>query len=148
MLVGKTERRDIPHEDGEWIEFRQLSGVELDEAEEAQTKRSLSLIAGLDEAALGALRSQQAGAAPSGESPDRFDKTYLLRRAVTGWSYPDDCTLANVDKLDAATRDWAVGVVLEMNTRPLASTPASGANSNGVASLANSGALTGRAPQE
>src|SRR3972149_4903123 len=31
-LVGRTERRDIPGEDGEWMEFRKLTGGALDGA--------------------------------------------------------------------------------------------------------------------
>lgn len=138
MLVGKTERRDIPHEVGQWFEFRQLSGVELDEAEQVQTKASLAMISGLDEAALASLRAQ-AGTAREGPAPDKYDKATLLKYAVAGWSYGEPCTLANVAKLDALTRDWAVGVVLEMNTRPLAITSGGEATYGNGASRENSG---------
>ena len=39
-LVGKkTERHDVPGEQGQWVEFRELSGAERDEAQRAAFSR-------------------------------------------------------------------------------------------------------------
>jgi len=114
MLVGKTERRDVPHEPGEWFEFRQLSGPELDEAEERQTQRALAMVKGLDPGAMAILR-EQGQAAPAG-TEQRYDKDTLVRHAVVAWSYTEPCEDDSKARLDAATRDWAAAVSVEMNT--------------------------------
>jgi len=127
-LVGKTERRDVPHEAGEWIEFRRLSGRELDEAEETQTRRSLAMVKGLDVGAMDIMRQQAPPTAPS-DPVASYDKDILVRYAISGWSYGEECINENKERLDAMTRDWAAAVVVEMNVRPLGEGSGSGGNS-------------------
>jgi len=116
MLAGRIERRDVPHAEGQWIEFRTLSGRELDEAEELQTQRAMRMVAGMD---LSAIRS--AADAQTAEQRDSYDKDALIKYGVAAWSLDDPCTEENKKMLDAQTRAWAVAVIVEMNVRPLAS---------------------------
>ena len=127
-LVGRTERRDIPGEDGEWMEFRKLTGGELDQAEEVQTQRSLAMVKGLDSAAMSAIRSDPG--VPVVAVPDpaaAYDKDTLVQYGVMAWSYAEACDDEAKKRLEAATREWAASVVVEMNVRP----PVSASGSNG-----------------
>ena len=127
-LVGKTERRDIPGEDGEWMEFRKLTGGELDQAEEVQTQRSLAMVKGLDPAAMSAIRTDPG--VPVVAVPDpaaAYDKDTLVQYGVMAWSYAEACDDEAKKRLEAATRDWAASVVVEMNVRP----PVNASGSNG-----------------
>ena len=126
MLVGKTERRDIPHESGNWMEFRQLSGLELDEAEAAAMLKALALVKGLDAGAMATLQAQ-AGAQ---EQEQSHDKDTLVCHGIAAWSYPEPCDEENKRKLDAVTRDWAAAVILEMNVRSAGEGHGSGENSH------------------
>lgn len=133
MRAGRTERRDVPHEEG-WVEFRTLSGRELDEAEETKTKRTMRLVEGMD---LSAIRS--AAQTETVEQKDSYDKDTLIRYGVIGCSECEPCE--NKD-FDSATREWAVSVILEMNVRPLASGSSSTGSSSTGNSHQNSTALT------
>src|SRR3972149_911108 len=104
-LVGRTERRDIPGEDGEWMEFRKLTGGELDQAEQIQTQRSLAMIRGLDSGAMSAIRSDPVVAQP--EPAAAYDKDTLVQYGVVAWSYGEACEADAKKRLEAATRDWA-----------------------------------------
>jgi len=129
-LVGRAERRDIPGEDGEWMEFRKLTGGELDQAEEVQTRHSLAMVQGLDAAALSAIRRDPG--VPVVAMPDpaaAYDKDTLVQFGVMAWSYPEACDADAKKRLEAGTRDWAVTVILEMNIRPPVSEPGSNASS-------------------
>lgn len=114
-LVGKTTRKTIPHEPGAWIEFRELSGREMDEADRENTKASFLLFKDIDPAALKAAREGQQTAAA--DPRDGYDKDTLCKYGIVAWSYEEPCLPASVEKLDAQTRDWASSVILDMNLR-------------------------------
>ena len=130
MLVGTddTERVDIPHEPGQWMEFRLLSGRELDEAEQAQTRRFLQMVAGMDAGTLDAMRNLS-GTSRADVRPDTYDKEKLVEYGVAAWSYGVPCDAAGKAQLDARTRDWAASIVLERNTRTEGEGPDSGGSS-------------------
>lgn len=118
-LVGREEARDIPHEPGESMTLRALTGVELDEADERGTARIFRTMKGIDQSVLNAMQSM-ADSSPEARRRQRaagYDRQYLLERAIVGWSYDAPCTPENIAKLDARTRDWAVSAVLDMNMR-------------------------------
>src|SRR3989304_3505866 len=131
MRAGRTEQRELPHEEGAWITFRTLSGTELDEAGERATQKALALVKGFDPEAL---RAYQAAASVQSEAPVSagYDKDTLIRYVVVGCSECDPCSDEAKRMLDAATRDWAVEVITEMNTRPLTSMPTSAPPSDGT----------------
>lgn len=136
MLAGRTERRDVPHVEGQWVEFRTLSGAELDEADERQTEKFL---ARYGKETLMALSQQASGLSISQEALDqqrnqKYDKDTLVRYGIATWSLAEQCNDENKCRLDAQTREWAVAVILEMNTRPLVND----ADSKGSSSPENS----------
>lgn len=146
MLAGRTERRDVPHEAGAWIEFRTLSGRELDEAEHEVTKRQTALANNFTAETLQAIRAQADSVTRSPK--DSYDKDTLIRYSISAWSLDEVCSDANKMRLDASTREWAIDVIVEMNVRPLALSSDSDSVSSGENSHRSSGALITSTPAE
>lgn len=136
MRAGQTEKRDLPHEEG-WMEFRTLSGRELDDAEEVQTRRGLMMVDGINLTALRASAEAQ-----QRDQRDSYDKTTLIKYGVVGCSECEPCSDEAKQALDAQTRNWAVSVILEMNVRPLAIDSDSEPNSSTANSHRSSESLT------
>src|SRR3990172_3763398 len=146
---GRTGGRDTPGEPGEWIDFRKLTGGELDEAEAVQTHRSLSMVKGLDSAAMSAIRTDPG--VPVVAVPDpasSYDKDTLVQYGVVAWSYSEPCDAEHKRLLEAATRDWAASAIVEMNVRPPGSASGSNGSSPPDESAPNSESLTGSTPAE
>lgn len=122
MLVdtNKVERLAIPHELGNWIEIRQLTGVEMDEASDVSTSRTLKQYKESLDAILGAGRDRQRDESQR-DRKALYDSRTLLNKAVTGWSYEAPVTPDNIELLDGATRDWIWEEIVNRNTRPLQS---------------------------
>jgi len=125
MFAGRTERRDVPHEAGAWIEFRTLSGAQLDEAERDETRESLKLFTGgMDEGVISAMqKAAETGSAQGSKGAERpaatsYARSTLIRYGIAAWSAEEPCDDEHKQLLDSATRDWAVSVILEMNVRP------------------------------
>lgn len=129
MLVGTITPVPVPHEEGVTFGFRQLAGVELDEAEEKTSEKGLRLMGSLSEEQVRALRSQSGGEDRDNDSDEKYDKQTLLNFALVEWSYEVPCTPENKRLLDPITRDWAVEYILSKAIRPKASMPDSGESS-------------------
>jgi hypothetical protein len=127
MLAGKTTSKAVPHAPDEWVEFRTISAAELDEAEERQMQRSLSMVKGLDAEQMRAASSDERRREVRDE--DKYDKETLVKYGVHAWSLEVECNEENKRLLDAQTREWMVGEIIAMNLRPFGSgsdsTPAS-----------------------
>ncbi len=153
MLIGEISRRKIPHEPEDWIEFRQLSGPEMDAAEERRSISRMAFVEDIPEETIARFRrTRDADSTPEEERESdpalRYDRKTLLRSAIVDWSYSDPLTPDNIERLDPVTWEWAIGVVLEMNTRPLASIGSIAGNSNGTSSPLPSSASIEQSPQE
>lgn len=118
IVTGVKEQHDIPHEPGEWVEFRMLSWKQLDEARKARTLDSINQARALGGELFQALNAntvseaQRAQLGPGNE----FDHELLLRAAIVSWSYAEPVTPENLAALDPATKDWAVSMILTMST--------------------------------
>lgn len=130
LVTGKTEWRDIPHEQGQRFQFRLLSGMELDEADVRATEKALQLIKGLEGSAIQAFQGDRQGR--ERQATPNYDRSYLVEHGVVGWTYPEPCNEDNIRLLDLMTRDWAAEVVLEINTRPAGELKGSGVPSSMV----------------
>ncbi len=110
MLTGRITRRlDIPHEPGEWMEFRMLSGKQLDEAREVRTQKVAAMLRAMGGEVLKAVRDEDES---EGQDPLlAFDVDTLLYHGIVGWSYDAPVTRATIDQLDARTREWAARVL-------------------------------------
>lgn len=146
MLAGRTEWRDVPHAPGERIEFKTLSGLQMQRAKdkvvESATKNYMAMLKGLDAQTMATLREQEkqnASAEPG------YDEETLIKWAVNGWSLDIECSDENKLLLDGPTLKWAVSVIVEMNTLPLAKSENSSLREN---SHRDSEALTASSPAE
>ena len=118
MLVdkSKTERLDIPHEPGEWIDIRAVTGAELDESGDQVTTKVVHQFADQLSSILSARRDPD-----QKKSSDRkagYDPAILLNYAITAWSYPVPVTKDSIALLDGKTRDWIWEEVVNRNTIP------------------------------
>jgi len=94
VLPEITNRVEVPHEPGEWFEFRDLSPIEQMECRrDAWQRVALGFVADETEK----------------EAQVAFETSVLmLERGVAGWSYDVPCTPENVRRLDIATMTWAL----------------------------------------
>ena len=102
---GVKVRREIPHEPGEWMEFRPLT-VQMTIESARNRADGDKLDAGL--------RS--------------------LVNGVVGWSYAEECVEANIRRLDIGTANWAMETVQEISHISALRGEASAASSNGTTS--------------
>ncbi len=129
MLTSKVrERIELPHEPGEWIEIRQLSKYQLDEARER--KAELNMAGSRRFIEFSVLRKQFEADTPPVEAPkpetEATDETpvtpepepdpliwlddfTLLKYGVVAWSYPDKVSMENIADLDEETVRYVAG---------------------------------------
>lgn len=124
MLVNqnKVDRLPIPHEEGEWIEIRSLTGVEVDLASEVATTRMLKQYGHSLSDIMAVRRAAEDNPDGNVRTPDRkqaYDARTLLTSAIKNWSYEAQVNPDNIDLLDGVTRDWIWEEVVNRNTRPL-----------------------------
>ncbi len=111
-LVSRIrERVDIPHEPGEWVELRPLSGPALEAAREAKVRASIAMMEGYD---LDKLRGLNTGPTVQ-QAIDMYHHAILLERSIVSWSYGDFVALRDLDDLDVRTSNWLVGLILDRN---------------------------------
>lgn len=122
---------EIPHEPGEWMEFRKPASRVVKEARhvvESEGRRSFSdfgaeivrvLMSGNDEDK--AVRRANQLAKLQEYEPDQFDRATLLRSAIVRWSYRDPKTGDSIqptpeliEQLDEPTAHWAHRTVVDM----------------------------------
>lgn len=137
LTTGITERRDVPHETGEWIEFRLLSWHDLDKARgvrEAVALRNMrelggELVSSLQRATPApviptppaATPADSNGAATNGAVPsttdleNRYDKETLLTLGIAAWSYDAPVMPDTIRALDDETATWAMGCLLGLH---------------------------------
>lgn len=121
MLVTGSERRDIPHEPGEWMELKRLNAKKLQKARDAQTSSSMDtmqatmakeggaeFVAALQKAAAA---SQEARAKSSDPLAD-FHRWKLCEYGIKSWSYDAEVTVANIEEFDETTLNWACREIL------------------------------------
>lgn len=115
--TSKTERLEHPEESGQWVEIRPLLATELDEARDVRMRKLLDL--------WGDILKDAATPTDRGDTNElesrvqQYDSEFLLKYAVTGWSYDASVNPENIARLDGVTRDWLVREVVKRNTRPL-----------------------------
>lgn len=140
MLISTLgrEQHPIPHEEGETITFRPLSGPEMEDCTSATTKRVLGNLGDQVEVIgkLNVTRNKEDEPSEFDKAKQRIDARTALPLAIVGWSYvwpePTDDELVidgnsmpgepvpvnaeNILKLDERTWNWALEKIVEMNT--------------------------------
>lgn len=122
MAITRNQmvRREIPHEDGEWMEFRRLSWKQLDEISDAASVAALRHVKDLGPEILAGMRSavradglQEQLRATESDPLNGYDLGALLRAGIVAWSYDEPFDQAVVDELDPVTAKWAGEAILE-----------------------------------
>lgn len=122
-LAGKLSNPvEVPHEPGNFFTFRSLSGRELDEADRENTRQSMLLMEGMPKVEISADQIAAARATQGARDPrDSYDKGTVCKYGIAEWrgpNYDDEpCLYGNIEKLDATTRDWAAGKILDLVLR-------------------------------
>src|SRR4030095_3750994 len=109
ITKGVTERREIPHEPGEWFEIKLLSWQELEHARDTRSRKSLANIRDMGQEVYGAIQqaATNAAAAPVDRTiEDNYDRMALLIAGVVGWSYPEPVSVETLGQLDETTAHW------------------------------------------
>lgn len=129
MIVGKKiDIVEIPHEKGNHIHFRLLSGLEMDDARDKKSIKTLRRFGELGSETLDIIRSGEAAAQANATQVDHdpvedYDPEFLITHAIVGWDGPEyndiECTSENRVQLDEPTLEWAVKYIVEKNTVPL-----------------------------
>lgn len=113
MLVQDiTERFQITHEEGEWVEVRQLGWLELDGTRKAKEQDALTKARTMGAEFIRGI--QDVESLGDGEPGDAYDREALLVASVTAWSYPDPVTPAAIATLDERTAVWLFGKIVDL----------------------------------
>lgn len=104
MLVGKADKVTHPRE-GNVFEVKALTGDEVDEARDVNTRKTLEQLGSVPAAALEALQGQGASTRQR-DILANVDKSTMVRLGLVAWPYSDVLTPENVAQLDGFTRDW------------------------------------------
>lgn len=128
MIVGTSvEDLEIPHEPGNTIGIRQLSGLEMDEAEAINSSKSTKRFASLGSEVMQSIREgRDTTVAPVDIDPiDLYDHEYIIVQSIVRWDgnyYRNlEVSTDNKKKLDKPTKDWLVKEIIARNYVPLVS---------------------------
>ncbi len=136
MLVTKdtTEQIQIPHEDGQSMQFRRLSWLEMVEAAETAERRSIKKMNQFgSEVIAEILASHEKNAAATADTDGEgdgdgdattttkgatigsYDRETLLVNGITAWSYAEKPSPKTIRQLDAKTARWAAEQIFELS---------------------------------
>lgn len=123
MLVRNilSDKIDIPHEPGQWMQFRRLNGRRLAACVEKRQEGAMSRMKTLGADGMAIIRDAAKGreeAAVVADPLDQYDRDTLLISGVASWSYEADpkSELESEDGgLDPITSEWAARQILKFN---------------------------------
>lgn len=113
-----TITEEVPHEPGETFTFKRLSWKTLEESRLTRQRNVMGDMRAAGSEILGYFRDANASEVEAALTADplvNYDHGTLLRASITGWSYAEKCTPANIDGLDETTKDWAVKVIARIS---------------------------------
>jgi len=113
-----THKRDVPHEEGQWIEFKELGWRSFEAAREVRARQGLMNFRELGPEFLKGAQASPADEETStkkAEFKDTYDMGMILRASIIAWSYEAECSEANIDELDQKTAEWALTVIEEIH---------------------------------
>ena len=128
MLVSKiVEKLDVPHEDGQWIEIKNLSWKAMEEAVSNKQERDIGQVKRMGGDVFEAImrssnkvedeKIDDDGAEKKGRGAafESYDMETLLRKAIIAWSYEGKPTVDRIQDLDARTAKWIAREIYERN---------------------------------
>jgi len=124
LVTREPHRRDIPHEEGAWIEICKLSWVQLKKARKAATLDNAEMAKAFGAELIKALQGDDAEkkvrtlnkALQYDET--QFDTELLLAEGVVGWSYEDELGPETIKQLDEETAAWAKQEIIDLTKPP------------------------------
>ena len=113
LVTNEPIKVEIPHEQGQWMEFRKLPWKALKEARKVRTGENLEVIKALGAEFVKAMQEGNEDEEARVRSRLRdleydrsnFDVGVLLTKSLCAWSYDQDVT--ELDLLDEPTAVWA-----------------------------------------
>ena len=124
MLVRNllSPKIDIPHEPGQWMQFRRLNARRIAECTDKRQMDALSRMKALGADGLAMIRDAQDAKKdapkPKANPLDAYDTELLLVKGIAAWSYDGDpkTELTSDDGgLDPKTSAWAAAEILKFN---------------------------------
>ena len=99
-----TQRVDLPHEPGEWVQMRYPSYLHLQEARQARIKAAMESMAGLDDGLFQRLAKAAPPSAAESEDPLLvYEWRTILGALIVSWSYAEEVTPETIAELDEDT---------------------------------------------
>lgn len=129
VVTNTAHKVYSPHESSEadggphWVEIRNLSGSEMDEAQQAKSLRVMEQMGHILKDLQGIKKTPEQLEEEARTKNDIevrrqvYDPDVLMRHALLSWSYGDLPDNPG-EVLDAVTRDWLWDTLVEENTRP------------------------------
>lgn len=118
LVTGIVVHEDIPHDDGEWMEFRPLSGKQLRKAQQVRQSRSREVLRELGGDIYKSIRESNVDKeeieAAQRDPLNDYDTDMLLESSIIAWSYPEKVK-GNLEYLDKVTETWALGVIAKIS---------------------------------
>ncbi len=120
MLVSKiVERVDIPHEEGQWVDLRQLSFTAIEEAGKVKQRKGVADVRDMGgdvfEAIMRSSKRQVDDDDQERDPVDSYDWETLINKALVGWSYDGKPTLERIRDLDMKTARWMAIEICKRN---------------------------------
>ena len=133
IITDESERYDIPHESGQWVELKKLSGRQMDKAEDLADARAIESLGPVMQGLQGIDLPEPKAKTPAQERAvwhERYDPEFLIKHSLVKWSYTDELPDDPESVLDGITRDWLWAFIVEQNSRPPALSPGGEPSSN------------------
>src|SRR4030067_552195 len=118
VLTGYTKRVEIPHEQGQWMEIRQVSKRQKEKAADAKTEVALLKAKAMGPELMATIQNAQPTAIVREPTVDAFDWATVLMFGIAAWSSAESVTVENIEALDETTADWAFKTILAFSGPP------------------------------
>lgn len=118
---GVLHRREIPHEPGQWIDFRELDWTQLGAAQKVRQAEAMRNVMEIGSNVVKAYRDafvDGAGDDKPADPANGYDQALMLRMGVAAWSYPAEVNEQTVKRLDARTAAWAFRELVAIHHPP------------------------------
>lgn len=109
LTYRSTQKVNIPHEEGEWVELKPLSWKDLDRARAERLRTVMDSVraAGDMMASLTSMARNGTDDTPTPDDPvAAYDLGALLKAGILAWSYDAVVDQENIDSLDEDTARW------------------------------------------
>ncbi len=117
LITGITKRVEIPHEPGEWMEFKKLSWRQIEVAASVYSDNALKRIKEMGGDLLASLRKLDSKEKEQAKDIPRYDKGTVLEAGIIKWSYNAKINKETIGELDEITAEWAFNEILGLNKK-------------------------------